>query len=285
MQIVDIHPHVISHDTERYPLAPLGGKQSAWSEQRPADTEELLRQMDDAGIERAVVVQAATAYGSDNSYLADSVEKHGDRLAGVGCVDIAADGAVGQLRYWTVERNLVGIRLYTSGTTMPGQATWFTEPRCAPAWSYLEEHAIPVCFQMRPPGLLLLGQVLESYPALPAIVDNAARVDMTGGRPFAAAAPLFALAALPTVHVKVTTNTLRRATKEAGSASDFVGELVAAFGSERVAWGSDYPAMEGSLVEFVDLAHEALSGLSEPEREDVLARTAERLYRPAEASN
>jgi hypothetical protein len=30
MKIVDIHTHVISPDTARYPLSPLGGKQSEW---------------------------------------------------------------------------------------------------------------------------------------------------------------------------------------------------------------------------------------------------------------
>ena len=31
MATVDIHPHVISTDTKRYPLNPLGGTQSTWS--------------------------------------------------------------------------------------------------------------------------------------------------------------------------------------------------------------------------------------------------------------
>ena len=33
--IIDIHPHIVSPDTKRYPLAPLGGTQSAWSSERP----------------------------------------------------------------------------------------------------------------------------------------------------------------------------------------------------------------------------------------------------------
>jgi len=30
-RIVDIHPHIISPDTRRYPITPLGGKRSGWS--------------------------------------------------------------------------------------------------------------------------------------------------------------------------------------------------------------------------------------------------------------
>ena len=40
--IVDIHPHVISPDTQRYPLNPLGGTQSTWSRDRPTPFEALV---------------------------------------------------------------------------------------------------------------------------------------------------------------------------------------------------------------------------------------------------
>ena len=44
---IDIHPHVISKDEERYPRAPLGGKQSDWSRERPVGAEEMLAAMDE----------------------------------------------------------------------------------------------------------------------------------------------------------------------------------------------------------------------------------------------
>ena len=48
--IIDIHPHVISTDTARYPRAPLGGHQSDWSRRRPVSVEELIVEQDRAGI-------------------------------------------------------------------------------------------------------------------------------------------------------------------------------------------------------------------------------------------
>ena len=48
--IVDIHPHVISTDTKRYPLNPLGGTQSTWSRDRPTPYEALVAAMDQAGV-------------------------------------------------------------------------------------------------------------------------------------------------------------------------------------------------------------------------------------------
>ena len=51
--VIDIHPHIVSPDTKRYPLAPLGGKQSAWSSERPTTYQTLLKAMDEAGVAKA----------------------------------------------------------------------------------------------------------------------------------------------------------------------------------------------------------------------------------------
>lgn len=276
--MIDIHPHVISPDTRRYPLAPLGGEQSAWSRERPVDTERFLAAMDEAGVERAALVQAATAYGNDNSYVADSVDAHPDRFTGVCTVDVVAEDAVARLGYWLEERGLSGVRLFTSGSTMPGQADWMTGDAARPAWAYLEKHRVPVSVQMRPAGIAMVRTVLEAFPQLRIVVDNAARVETAGGPPFAAAAPLFELGALGEVYVKVTTNTLRRAQQETGGAAAFMRALCDGFGSKRVAWGSDYPAMDGELKDLVAFGEQCMASLSEEERADVFGGTAARLY-------
>ena len=46
---IDIHPHIIANDEKRYPLAPLGGKQSTWSEERPTTYQDMIAAMDEAG--------------------------------------------------------------------------------------------------------------------------------------------------------------------------------------------------------------------------------------------
>ena len=73
MPVIDIHPHIVSPDTQRYPLAP-GGTQSTWSSERPTTYQTLLEAMDDAGVDKAAIVHSSTAYGYDNSYVADAVE-------------------------------------------------------------------------------------------------------------------------------------------------------------------------------------------------------------------
>ena len=57
--IIDVHCHVVSPDRVKYPLAPIGGKQSDWSSERPTTPEQLIAAMDAAGVAKAAVVQGA----------------------------------------------------------------------------------------------------------------------------------------------------------------------------------------------------------------------------------
>src|ERR1700751_1992247 len=88
MPVIDIHPHIVSPDTQRYPLAPLGGTQSTWSSERPTTYQSLLRAMDDAGVDKAAIVHSSTAYGYDNSYVADAVAAVPSRFTAVCSIDL-----------------------------------------------------------------------------------------------------------------------------------------------------------------------------------------------------
>ena len=81
-EIIDIHPHIVSPDTKKYPLAPLGGTQSTWSSERPTTYQMLLDAMDAAGVAKAAIVHSSTAYGYDNSYVADAVAAVPSRFTG-----------------------------------------------------------------------------------------------------------------------------------------------------------------------------------------------------------
>ena len=72
-EIIDIHPHIVSADTARYPIAPHKGHRSNWSATRAITFEQLIAEMDEAGVAKAAIVHSSTTYGHDNSYVADSV--------------------------------------------------------------------------------------------------------------------------------------------------------------------------------------------------------------------
>src|SRR5262249_36938231 len=144
---IDIHPHIIANDTARYPLAPLGGHQSDWSRTRPVTVEQLIAAMDEAGVQKAAIVQASTCYGHDNSYVADAVATYPNRFTGVFSVDVLGSEAPQQMRAW-YRRGLTGMRLFTFGSTMSEQANWLDDPRTYPAWACAGELGLSICLQM-----------------------------------------------------------------------------------------------------------------------------------------
>ena len=276
-EIIDIHPHVISSDNERFPLAPVGGKRSSWSTDHVIGHDELVAEMDKAGIGKAVVVQASTAYGHDNSYLVSAVKAHPDRFTGVFSVDATAPDAVEKIDYWRAQ-GLAGMRLFTAGSTMAGQSSWLGDPSSYPAWAHAEAIRLPVCVQMRPEGLGKLRELLERFPEAIVILDHLARADLTDGKPYLASKALWDLAEFPGVHLKLTVRNIIAAETGASTLPDFLDQMLSTFGARRVAWGSNFPAAETPLPELVEKAQRALSTLDAADRNEIFAGTAKRLY-------
>ena len=98
--IIDSHCHVIATDTKRYPLKPLFGKQSDWSAEHPLDYPDMVKADVEAGVDKAILVQASSAYAFDNSYVADSVAAHPEHFTGVFSVDVVAPDAVQKMKHW-----------------------------------------------------------------------------------------------------------------------------------------------------------------------------------------
>lgn len=275
--VIDSHTHVISSDAGRYPTAPLGGHRSTWSEQRPVDADGLIAAMDDAGIDKSVVVQASTVYGHDNRYVADSVAAYPGRFVGVFSVDIVAPDALDQTKRW-LDAGLSGLRLFSTGTTMPGQAKWLDDPRSFPVWDYAEANGIPVCLQMTAEGIPMLQTLLARFPKVRVLLDHLARPDLKDGPPYAAAQSLFDLADHPGVFLKLTNRTIATAGEGLSTPRDFVAHVIGLFGADRIAWGSNFPAAEGRLAGLLAEAQDALDDLSGSARAAIFSGTAQALY-------
>jgi predicted TIM-barrel fold metal-dependent hydrolase len=275
--VIDAHPHIISTDLRRYPRAPLGGHQSAWSERRPVGLDQLIAEQDRAGIQKAALVQASTCYGYDNSYVADAVAAYPQRFTGVFSCDILAPDACDMMALW-MDRGLTGMRLFTTGSTMPGQASWLDDPRTFPAWQKAERDGLPVCLQMTPEGIPPVERVLERFPGVRVTLDHLARPVQDDGPPYAAAESLWRLARYPGVYAKITERNFLGARTGKATPESFFGRLVEEFGASRIIWGSNYPASERSLPDLLALARESLHLLSEADREWIFSRTAQTLY-------
>jgi predicted TIM-barrel fold metal-dependent hydrolase len=275
--IIDIHPHIISDDEQRYPPAPLFGKRSDWSQERPCTVETLIAAMDAAGIARAAVVHSSTTYGFDNSYVVDGCNRYADRLAAVGSVDMAAADAPATIRQW-IGRGLVGVRIFTGGSTKDFDPAELEDPRAFPAWKVLEELGIPMCIQTGPIGLPQVTMLARRFPGVNIILDHLGRPEVQDGPPYAQAQSLFAMAALPNVYLKLTPRIFNDVTKGKANAATFFAAVVGTFGERRLAWGSNFPTSPGTLTEILATAQTGLAGLGPGEREWIFCKTAQKLY-------
>jgi len=281
MRYFDTHTHAISNDPESYPVKPLGGTRSEWSQTRPVDIDGLLRSLDEAGVERAALVHASTVYGFDNSYAADALAKHPDRLVGVCAVDFLADSAVVDLQRWVEDRGFSGVRIRVSdGTTkVPTPGSGVNDERMSAVWDYVDKQGLPVCIQMHSKDAPKLAQVLEAHPALTVLLDHAGRPNATGGPDYPHLGELAQLARYPGVNLKITPPALRRLEAEPGvDPTEVLRRLADSFGADHLMWGSNFPASEGSLAQLRDEIESRLPDFDAEQLAAVLGGNAARIY-------
>jgi L-fuconolactonase len=277
MKVIDTHCHVVSPDRTRYPLAPIGGKQSDWSSERPTTPEQLIAAMDQAGVTKAAVVQASTAYGHDSSYLADSIARFPARFTGVYSLDPLQPDALNQMDHWK-SRGMTGMRVFTTGSTMPGQQTWLDDERAFPVWEKAGKERLPIAVQMTADGIPLLLRIVAKFPETLFLLDHLARPAITDGPPYAKAKSLFDLGAYPSIYLKLTSRTVEHCQSGQATPATFMPKLVQAFGASRIMWGSNFPAHDDTLPHILEETRHVLSVLDPADQATILSGTAERIY-------
>jgi L-fuconolactonase len=277
MPVIDIHPHIVSPDTKKYPLAPLGGTQSTWSSERPTTYDMLIAAMDDAGVDKAAIVHSSTAYGYDNRYVVDAVAAVPSRFTAVCSIDVMAPDAAKTFDHW-LARGCTGMRLFTTGSTLPDQATWFVDPKTFPFWEHAAAKNIPVCMQMKQEGLPLLRQIMDRFPKVTIILDHLARAPFEDGAPYSKAADFLALAKYKQVYLKITPVNVTPKSWGKATPESFFGKIVDTFGADRIAWGSNFPNSVGTLSEILGAARRAFSFAKPSDQDWIFGKTALALY-------
>ncbi|MEC4635708.1 amidohydrolase family protein [Escherichia coli] len=276
-EIIDIHPHIISTNTDRYPIAPQHGHRSKWSATRPATFEKLIQEMDEAGIAKAAIVHSSTTYGHNNAYVADSVAQHPDRFTGVYSFDLLAPDALQTFEYW-LAHGMGGIRLFTGGATHQTDGSWLINPATFPIWQRCAEIGMTMVIQTTPEGLNMVAELAARFPDVRIALDHCGRPDLADGPPYTACSALFALARYHNIYLKITPKTFELAQAAPGGAEAFFTHLVQVFGANHLAFGSNYPASEGPMKKLIEQGQACFSALSEEDRAWIWGRTAKTLY-------
>jgi predicted TIM-barrel fold metal-dependent hydrolase len=276
LRIIDTHLHLVNLDRLRYPwLADLPKLQ------RNFPLEEYWRQAAPLGIDGALHMEVDVAE-ADIEAETDWVLGLGAPIVGVIAACRPEDtGFPGYLERAASEPRLRGLRriLHTSPDEL-GQRHVFAENLQRLAAHNL---TFELCVLAR--QLPIAAAIARACPDVQFVLDHCGVPDVKGRALDPWRRAITDLAHLPNVACKIS-GVIAYVDPESWTTEDlrpFVEHCIAAFGWDRVVWGSDYPVctLTANLGRWVAATHELIAGASAHEKEALLSRNAERIYRLA----
>jgi L-fuconolactonase len=165
---------------------------------------------------------------------------------------------------------------------MPDGVLW--DPRTFAVWERAGELGIPITIAAEIDHVPQMGPVVERFPHVSVCFEHMWGIEVDGP-PFAALAPVVALARFDNVNLKLAPNN-SFAAREAGiPPRALFDHLIEQFGIARLMWGSNYPAHPakfGAYADRLQIMQEDLSYLSDADRDAFFGANAARLW-PADA--
>ena len=267
--IIDTHTHVVSSDKVKHPL---DSGASGWSLEVSNDVEDLIAEMDKAGVECATLVQPNGTYALDNSYQCDSAKQYSPRTVSVGILDPAASDAADKLSYWVNEHDMKGVRLQSQANP--------DDSRCDSLWKMAESLEIPISLggggtaekvdQMRNIG--------ARHPNVIFAPDHFAGWSGSEDKSGMTTA-LEGLAKLSNAHLRISSTSLGPYENLDSAGKDLFRRVIEAFTPRRVMWGSNFPSSrDGGYIGQVQLGQTALPWLSDTDRNWIMGETAHKLW-------
>ena len=95
--MIDTHLHVADPDVARYPRSSERLPTSTWWEDQGRDAHTLAADLEAAGVDCGVLVQAVGLYGYDNRYVLDAGVSEGSRFCALPALDPGHPGALGEI--------------------------------------------------------------------------------------------------------------------------------------------------------------------------------------------
>lgn len=273
--LVDTHVHVVSADRNHYPLSP-SGLTEPWYDDHPIAADDLMVAMPLAGVERAVLVQAVSAYSYDNRYVLDARAAASATFVSVGAVDLLRRDPRRGLAELRAEGG-IGVRFMIFGLE-PEQ---LREPSMMDALAAVRRDGQPVMVLGGLGDTAVTVALLEQLAGVPVVLEHAPNAisDVPGSR--LVPEPFQHFAGHEHALMKVTTATFDRLHRVGRDPRTFMQELVAVFGANRIVWGSNYPVShDRPYEELAELARWSLSALDETAHTAIGSGTARSLWWP-----
>ena len=257
--VIDSQVHIWAENTPERPWAK--GLEERAHLPIPLGATALLKAMDEAGVDRAVLVPPSLE-GDRNDLCLKAARDYPDRFAVMGRLLIDQPGAPAKLRDMGAQRGMLGVRLtFHRDNDRPlltnGGADWF--------WPEAERLGLPVMAHA-PERLSEIGRIAERHPKLKLIVDHMGFARETMNESAGPAAErISALASHPNVYVKISAIPCYSTQPYPyRNLHDPIRTIIESFGVRRAMWGSDYSRLPkgASYRQSLSVVTEELSFLS-----------------------
>jgi len=260
MRIVDAQVHIWRNNK---PTNPAHRQVSDFSQH------DLLKEMDDAGVDAAVIHPPGWDPNS-NELAVEAAREFPDRLAILGNFPLDRPESRALIDGWTRRPGMLGLRFTF---LQPHQRTWPADGTMDWLWPAAERAGLPVAL-LAASFLPLVGQVAERHRGLPLIVDHLGRPSGTKDEAaWANLRELLALAKHPNVAVKATgAPSYSSEPYPYRNIHGYLRQIYDAFGPERMFWGTDITRMPCAWRQCVTLVTEELPWLSARDKELIMGR-------------
>jgi predicted TIM-barrel fold metal-dependent hydrolase len=266
--IVDAQIHLWKAESEDWRWVP--GMKPQMSE--PFTIEKAVPLMDEAGVDRAVVVPPSWA-GDRNDYALEAAKRYPGRFAVMGRIPLQDPKSAALLPRWKEQPGMLGVRVTF---ITPAMADWLKDGTADWFWPEAEKAALPVMFLASLQGPYF-QRVAERHPQLTLIVDHmgVSSVVVQAGQTAEAIKQTLALAKFPNVSVKLSSTPLMSTT--AYPFKDMTAHIRAlfdAYGPRRSHWGTDITNSFDRATYRQRITHftETLDFLSEEDKDWVMGR-------------
>ena len=266
MLVVDSQVHIWGADTPARPWP----KRAEAQRPIPLGADDLLREMNEAGVDRAVIVPPSWEGDRNDLGIAASAA-HPNRYAVMGRLDPQDPRSRGTLANWRKQTGMLGLRFTFH---IPVLVTLLTDGHMDWVWGEAEKAGVPIYVLVPQTLVHLIDKVAEKYPGLKITMDHLALSSSTKDtEAFRDLDMLLAIAKRPNVAAKASAlpcySTGKYPYREL---QDNIRRVYDAFGPKRMFWGTDLSRSPIPYRQHVTMFTEEIPWLTSDDKEWIMGR-------------
>ncbi|NBR29884.1 MAG: amidohydrolase, partial [Betaproteobacteria bacterium] len=237
----------------------------------PLEAPEVLREMDAAGVQRAILVPPSLDADRNDLSLA-AAQKHPGRFAVMGRLNPDLPDARERVATWkSSQPGMLGLRY---SFNKPQMIAALAENRLDWLWDAAEKHQLPVMVLIATPMAPSIERIAVRCPGLKIVLDH---LGLTQGKfddeAFAGYDAILALAKRPNVAIKA--SALPCYTKDRypyRRLHPHLKRVYDAFGPRRMFWGTDLSRLPCSYLQAIDMVTTEIPWLSAEDKAWIMGR-------------